>query len=98
MNNHEAIQRMNAVNMEAFLDQVYVAGLNTGMYAARLPDDSEEQTDLLGNNPFDLQWLTAEAEKATLCEPAEDGDEYLLDVLTTATLRSAGIELNEDGD
>ena len=39
--------------------------------------------------------LSAEAEKATLGEPAEDGDGYLLDALTTAILRSAGIPLEE---
>lgn len=44
---------------------------------------------------FDLAWLSAEAEKATLGEPAEDGDGYLLDALTTAILRSAGIPLEE---
>ncbi len=97
MNNFEAIHQMDAAAMESFLDQVYLAGLNTGMYAAGLPDDSEEQNDLLDGNPFDTTWLAADAEKATLCEPAEDGDGYLLDALTTAVLRSAGIEMSEDG-
>ena len=36
------------------------------------------------------------AEKATLGEPAKDGDGYLLDALATAILRSAGIPLAED--
>ena len=34
MNNHEAIVAMSPDRMEQFLDQVYLAGLNTGMYAA----------------------------------------------------------------
>lgn len=95
MNNYDAIRQLNTEKMESFLDQVFLAGLNTGMYAATLNDDSEAQNELLDRNPFDRAWLSAEAEKATLGEPAEDGDSYLLDALTTAVLRSAGISLEE---
>lgn len=95
MNNFDAIGRLNLEKMESFLDQVFLAGLNTGMYAATLNDDSDVQDELLDKNPFDRAWLTAEAEKATLGEAAEDGDNYLLDALTTAVLRSAGISLEE---
>lgn len=97
MNNYEAIRQLDLAKMESFLDQVFLAGLNTGMYAATLKDDSEAQDELLDRNPFDRAWLSAEAEKATLGEPAEDGDNYLLDALTTAILRSAGISLEEGG-
>ena len=98
MNNFEAIKRMDKAAMEAFLDDVYVAGLNTGMYAGSLPDDCAEQNELLDRNPFDAGWLNKDAEKATLGERAEDGDSYLLDALTTSVLRSAGIEMEKDGD
>ena len=91
MNNFDAIGQLDVEKMENFLDQVFLAGLNTGMYAAT----PEVQAELLDRNPFDLAWLSAEAEKATQGEPAEDGDGYLLDALTTAILRNAGIPLEE---
>lgn len=95
MNNFDAIGHLDVEKMENFLDQVFLTGLNTGMYAATLNDTPEVQAELLDRNPFDLAWLSTEAEKATLGEPAEDGDGYLLDALTTAILRSAGIPLEE---
>ena len=98
MNNFEAVQQMDSAAMESFLDQVYLAGFNSGMYAAGLPADSDEQNEMLDNNPFDANWLNSEAEKATQDRFADDGDEYLLDALTAAIFRSAGIEMNKDGD
>lgn len=95
MNNFDAIGHLDVEKMENFLDQVFLTGLNTGMYAATLNDTPEVQAELLDRNPFDLAWLSAEAEKSTLGEPTEDGDGYLLDALTTAILRSAGIPLEE---
>ena len=95
MNNFDAIGQLDVEKMENFLDQVFLTGLNTGMHAATLNDTPEVQAELLDRNPFDLAWLSAEAEKATLGEPAEDGDGYLLDALTTYILRSACIPLVE---
>lgn len=95
MTNFEGILRMDRCALESFLDQVYLAGLNTGMYAATLPGESDEQLDLLDQNPFDQEWLSQEAEKAVSGEVAPDGDEYLLDALTEAVLRAAGIITTE---
>lgn len=95
MTNYEGILRMDRRAMESFLDQVYLAGLNTGMYAATLPGESDEQCELLDQNPFNQEWLSQEAEKAVSGEVAPDGDEYLLDALTEAVLRVAGIATTE---
>ena len=73
MDNFDAIKRMNKAALEDFLDQVYLTGLNTGMYAATLPNDSKEQALLLNENPFSLKWLSSEAEQATLGTMAEAG-------------------------
>ena len=89
--NYDAIIKMQPDHMERFLDQVYLAGLNTGMYAAKYDDDS-----VLEDNPFDASWLEAEAEKATAVGFADDGDEYMLSALTEAVLRSAGIKADEE--
>lgn len=92
MTNYEGILRMNRCAMESFLDQVYLAGLNTGMYAATLPEKGDVQLDLLDQNPFGQEWLRQEAEKAVSGEVSPDGDEYLLDALTEAVLRAAGVD------
>ena len=83
MNNFDAIGQLDVEKMENFLDQVFLTGLNTGMHAATLNDTPEVQAELLDRNPFDLAWLSAEAEKATLGEPAEDGDGIILITIET---------------
>ena len=52
MDNFDAIKRMNKTQLETFLDQVYLTGVNSGMCAATLSNDSEEQAMLLDENPF----------------------------------------------
>ena len=81
--NYDAIIKMQPDHMEHFLDQVYLTGLNTGMYVATNDDDS-----VLDDNPFDATWLAAEAEKATALVVADDGDMYMLNALTEAVVRS----------
>ncbi len=83
MTNYEAILKIMPEQMERFLDQVYLTGLNTGMYVAKHNDDS-----VLDDNPFDATWLAAEAEKATALVLADDGDTYMLNALTEAVIRS----------
>lgn len=91
MDNYEAFLQMDRDRLEYVLDQVYLTGLNNGLYAARLPNDSEEQLQVLDENPFDARWLSAPAEKALLGPPDEDGDEHVLDEMAAAVLRLAGI-------
>lgn len=91
MNNYEAIIRMTRNAMENFLDQVYLAGFNTGMYAARQAD-----AGLLDCNPFNAHWLADVAEKATTGEVDDEGDGYMLDALAKAIFRNAGIPLPEE--
>ena len=58
MTNYEAIIHMTRDAMENFLDRVYLAGINNGMYAAQHEDSS-----ILDDNPFDAQWLAAPQRK-----------------------------------
>ena len=90
MNNHAAIISMAPERMEQFLDQVYIAGVNTGMYAASHNDDN-----VLDDNPFNAAWLAAPAEKATAEGFDETGNEYMLNALVAAILRTAGISPEE---
>lgn len=94
MDNYEAIRKMNYEQLEAFLDSVYCAGLNNGIYYSRQPEGTAEE--ILDENPFDVKWLKNDAEPATLCVECDDGDEYLLEAYTQAVLRNAGIPYEED--
>lgn len=69
--------------MENFLNKVYLAGLNNGIYAAK-----HANTSLLDDNPFDVHWLADIAEKATT---DKDGDGYMLNALVDAIFRNADI-------
>ena len=95
MDNFEAIKQMERSALEVFLDQVYLTGLNIGLYAAALPNESDEQAELMDENPFDEVWLSSEAENATLGTYAGEDDEYMLNALTNAVFRIAGIEIEE---
>ena len=90
MSNYEAIQSMSPEQMEDILDQIYLAGLNNGMYAAHQDDNS-----ILDTNPFDLHWLSEPAEKATRFETDDEGDDYMLCALCEAISRNAGIPVQE---
>lgn len=96
MTNADAIKRMDADVLESILDQIYLTGLNTGLYVASLPTNSEEHACLLDQNPFDLAWLNAPAEEAVHTPFAQDGDMNMLNALCIATLRQAGIEWTPD--
>lgn len=88
MTNYDAIQAMSPSQLENILDQIYLAGLNNGMYAALQEDDS-----ILDKNPFDIRWLSEPAEEAIQFETDEDGDDFWLRALTEAVFRNAGISL-----
>lgn len=95
MDNYQAIVKMNRQQLEVFLNDVYCAGLNDGMFAMRQPEDVA--VEILDNNPFDKKWLSDSAEKALVQDTLECEDRYLLDALTNAVLRNAGIDKYENG-
>ena len=67
---------------------IYLAGLNTGIYAARDEDDES-----LDSNPCNGFWLAAPAEKATEFGSDEEGDAYMLSALVKAIFKNAGISM-----
>lgn len=95
MRNYEGIMKMTIAQLEAFLDEVYCTGLNTGLYAAIL--DNEDSCDILDENPFRAEWLLDEAEPAVLKTDLSDNKE-MLNALTKALLRNAGIDYNKCDD
>jgi len=95
-NNFEAIKAMSVDELAALLDFVYTTGLNDGGYAVGL-DDEEEKAKILENNPYDKEWLCAEAEMAT-AQIFTDNDENLPDAFISSILRCAGIDDSEMND
>ena len=96
MTNYEAIMKMPIRQLEAFLDEVYCAGLNNGMYAAGL--DDEESMDILGDNPFSVEWLIDKAEPAVLPDNPLCDEHECLNALVKAIFRSTGITNYEEGE
>lgn len=90
MTNYEAILRMTPEQLAAFLDDVMLTGIQTGLYAAGLRGDA--QGAVLGETPFDGAWLSRDAEGATRTEVDLNGDLMLSAALARATFRLAGIE------
>ena len=90
MTNYEVIVRMTPERMEQFLDQVYLTGLNNGMYAARQKND-----DILDINPYDDCWLLRQRKQANWGAD-EEGDAYVLSALVDAISRNAGLSISED--
>lgn len=92
--NYEAIRRMSVEELAFFLDNVYLTGLNNGMYAERLQSE-EEKFEILDEFPYDENWLTAPAEYATLQPFGETGDD---DELTEVFVKSVTRNLNIEDD
>ena len=85
MDNYEAITKMTRQQLTRFLDDVYVTGINTGLYAAETKTQ-EERYALLDGFPYDEMWLASDA-GAALC----DGDS-IVNESAEAALRLAGGE------
>lgn len=92
--NYEAITNMSISQLEIFLDEVYCAGLNTGLYAARA--ENIELSDALNKNPFSAKWLNDDAEPAVLPIKSDKDEQECLNALVKAVLRNAGITCNEE--
>ncbi|MCL1880553.1 MAG: hypothetical protein FWF76_00050 [Oscillospiraceae bacterium] len=58
---YEAIKNLTTEQMEKFLDQVFLTGMNAGNHMVVDPEIYDE-------NPFDEAWLNSEAESSALVE------------------------------
>ncbi|MBR2636935.1 MAG: hypothetical protein IKD34_07870 [Oscillospiraceae bacterium] len=87
MNNFQGISLMDPAGMELFLEQVYLAGVNFGLYLSEHPDEES----VYGKNPFTLCWLRDCAESA-VCDISNCvSSNSLLHALSQAILLQAGI-------
>jgi len=76
---YEAIKNLTAEQMEKFLDQVFLTGMNTGHHMLVDPEIYDE-------NPFDEAWLNSEAESPALVVN-EDGESLVIEPLANVVLR-----------
>ena len=90
MNNYEAIMNMDAEHFADLLDDIYLTGLNNGLYAASLREDERER--ILDEFPYNINWLSEDAEEATLYKTAEKDDFFLLNACAKSILRLANID------
>jgi hypothetical protein len=92
-NNYEAIKDMTFEELTVFLDYVYTTGLNDGMYAAGLENESDEQMEIIGDCPYNEEWLSYEAEDATRHIFTEDNDVFLPEAFVKSVMRITGIDM-----
>ena len=92
MTNYEAIKRMTPEQMEIFLDNVYLTGMNNALYLSRLTED--EAADFRYET-YDHPWLVSEAEEATEYVFDDDGETHMPFYLVKAIYRNAGIDMDE---
>lgn len=78
ISNYEAIVRMNVDELECCLDDIFVAGMNEGMYAVK--QDEETMLEIIGDFPFNKSWLEEKAESAVFHRFDSD-EEDLKDVM-----------------
>lgn len=107
MTNLDAIRAMDQEQFAGFLDDVYVAGLNGGLYAARLKEGPEKEVVLM-NNPFDLDWLMSAAETEILHnvgladaseedeEAASSGKGFHIKIGASVEIRTGGADSNDE--
>ena len=89
MTNYEAIMRMDPEEMEAFLDAVYLTGVNNALYA--LQSDDPRAEEICDEFPYAKDWLSASAEPGTAA--VFDGDQQNLpNALADAIFRMAGLD------
>lgn len=93
MRNYEAIMKMSILQLEAFLDEVYCAGLNNGLYAAGV--DEQKASAVLDENPFSIDWLTDEAEDAVLPTNTVDDNRDCLNAFVKAVFLNGDIKGGE---
>jgi len=76
---YEAIKNLTAEQMEKFLDQVFLTGMNAGYHMLVDPEIYDE-------NPFDEAWLNSETESPTLVE-SEEGESLVIEPLAKLVMR-----------
>jgi len=80
MTNFEAIKNLTDEQIEKFLDQVFLTGLNTGYQSLVDPDIHD-------GNPFDADWLNAEVEEHPALVEDETGEGLIIEPLVKVVTR-----------
>jgi hypothetical protein len=80
MTNFEAIKQLTYEQLDKFLDQVFLTGFNTGYQSLVDPDIHD-------GNPFDEEWLSAEADESHSLVENESGEGLIIEPLVNVIKR-----------
>ena len=80
MTNYGAIRNLTNEQLEIFLDQVFLTGLNTGYHSVVNPDIHD-------GNPFDADWLSMDVEDHPGLIQDNTGEELLIGPLVKVVNR-----------
>jgi len=80
MKYYEAIRNLTPEQLEKFLDQVFLTGLNTGYHSFVDPDIHD-------GNPFDMNWLNADVDGAPALVENESAEGLVIEQLVSVIRR-----------
>ena len=80
MTYYEAIKMLTSEQLEKFLDQVFLTGLNTGYQSLVDPE-------IYDGNPFHGDWLNSQVEEAPLLVEDEVGEALIIEQLVNVVRR-----------
>jgi hypothetical protein len=80
MTYYEAIENLTTEQLEKFLDQVFLTGLNTGYQSLVDPVIHD-------GNPFSADWLNADVEESCLLIEDETGEGLIIEQLVNVVKR-----------
>ena len=91
MKKFEAIKNLTSEQLEKFLDQVFLTGLNTGYQSLVDPDIHD-------GNPFDSDWLNAEVEEHPALVEDEMGEGLIIEPLAKVLIRIVEFDAESTSD
>ena len=88
MKNYEAIKNLSNEDLEEFLDQVFLAGFNSGYQS--LVDPAVDDV-----SPFNANWLNAEVEENPSLVKDETGERLIIEPLATIAMRMTEFDIKK---
>ena len=88
MTNYEAVKSLTPQQLERFLDQVFLTGLNIGHH-------SVIDVDTCADNPFNADWVNAEVSGPTALVEDEEGEKLIITPLVNIVARIMEFDLDE---
>ena len=88
MTNFEAIKNLTPEQLEKFLDQVFLTGLNIGYQSLVDPD-------IYDGNPFNADWVNAAVDSSLALIEDEAGESLIIEQLVNVIKRIIEFDVNK---